>query len=234
MAERSKGADITQQILDHATRLFAARGFVGASLRDIAKAVGIRKPSLLYHFNSKDDLRKGVLENMLGHWNEVVPKLLKAATSGHEQFEAIATETVEFFRADPDRARLLLRELLDRPEEMEPLIANRVQPWTAIICQYIRKGQQQGRVHPDIDPEAYIVHMINLMVCAVALEQSIAALLPAADSETPKDLSSRYVTELLRIARAGLFIDPNAAREGIEAPEALPPQVRRTLGKPAE
>ena len=37
-AERSKGADITQQILAHATRLFAARGFVGASLRDIAKA----------------------------------------------------------------------------------------------------------------------------------------------------------------------------------------------------
>ena len=92
MPERSKGADISQQILAHATRLFAARGFVGASLRDIAIAVGIRKPSLLYHFNSKDELRRGVLENMLSHWNEVVPRLLKAATSGPEQFEAVATE----------------------------------------------------------------------------------------------------------------------------------------------
>ena len=98
-SERSKGVDITQQILAHATRLFAARGFVGASLRDIAKAVGIRKPSLLYHFNSKDELRRGVLEKMLAHWNEVVPRLLKAATSGHEQFQAVATETLEFFRS---------------------------------------------------------------------------------------------------------------------------------------
>lgn len=239
MAERSKGADITQQIVDHATRLFAARGFVGASLRDIAKAVGIRKPSLLYHFNSKDDLRRGVLGNMLGHWTEVVPKLLKAATSGHEQFEAVASETLEFFRADPDRARLLLRELLDRPEEMEPLIESHVLPWTAIICQYIRKGQQQGRVHADIDPEAYIVHMINLMVCGIALEQSITALTPMRPGDADKadneaEPSSRYVKELLRIARAGLFIDPNAAREGIEAPEALPPQVRQSLSKPAE
>lgn len=232
MAERSKGADISQQIVAHATRLFAARGFVGASLRDIAKAVGIRKPSLLYHFNSKDDLRRGVLENMLAHWNEVVPRLLKAATSGHEQFQAVATETLEFFRADPDRARLLLRELLDRPEEMRPLIVSHVQPWTKIICDYIRKGQQQGRVHADIDPEAYIVHMINLMVCGVALQDSILALMPASEQE-PERATGRYVEELLRVARAGLFIDPAAAREGIEPPDALPSSVR-SPGEPAE
>ncbi len=231
--ERSKGVDITQQILAHATRLFAARGFVGASLRDIAKAVGIRKPSLLYHFNSKDDLRRGVLGSMLSHWNEVVPRLLKAATSGHEQFEAVATETLEFFRADPDRARLLLRELLDRPEEMEPLIESHVQPWTKIICDYIRKGQQQGRVHADIDPEAYIVHMINLMVCGVAIEQSVTALMPGRPVQDDA-LAQRYVTELLRVARAGLFIDPAAAREGIDPPEALPSAVRNGSGDAAE
>jgi AcrR family transcriptional regulator len=219
MPERSKGADITQQILAHATRLFAARGFVGASLRDIAKAVGIRKPSLLYHFNSKDDLRRGVLENMLAHWNEVVPRLLKAATSGHEQFEAVATETIEFFRADPDRARLLLRELLDRPSEMEPLIESHVQPWAKIICDYVRKGQQQGRVHADIDPEAYVVHMVNLMVCGVALQDSVTALMPLRPEERHA-AKARYITELLRVARAGLFVDPSAAAQNPDTPSA--------------
>ncbi|MEM7154275.1 MAG: TetR/AcrR family transcriptional regulator [Myxococcota bacterium] len=234
MTERSKGADISQQILAHATRLFAARGFVGASLRDIAIAVGIRKPSLLYHFNSKDELRRGVLENMLSHWNEVVPRLLKAATSGPEQFEAVATETLQFFRSDPDRARLLLRELLDRPEEMRPLIEQHVQPWTKIICDYIRKGQQQGRVHADIDPEAYIVHMINLMVSGMALVDSIVALVPP-ESEERDAIAERYVVELLRVARAGLFVDPAAARQGIDPPDVFPPTpVRQSSGDPAE
>lgn len=104
---------------------------------------------------------------------------------------------------------------------MEPLIESHVQPWTKIICDYIRKGQQQGRVHPDIDPEAYIVHMINLMVCGVALQDSITALMPAGDSDR-EQLAERTVTEVLRIARAGLFIDPAAAREGIEPPGPLP------------
>ncbi len=208
-SDRPTRTDVSKQILEQATRLFAAHGFVGASLRDIAKAVGIRKPSLLYHYPSKDDLRRSVLEQMLAHWNETVPRLLKAATSGQEQFEAIASETVKFFVADPDRARLLLREMLDRPEEMQPLVAAHVQPWTKIMSDYIAKGRDQGRVHADIDPDVYVAHMINLVVCGVAMLDTFAALAPSASTEDKRATTERHVKELLRVARAALFVDPN-------------------------
>jgi TetR/AcrR family transcriptional regulator len=210
-SERST-RDIPAQILAHAQRLFAARGFVGASLRDIAKAVGIRKPSLLYHFPSKDELRQGVLEKMLAHWNETVPRLLRAATSGHEQFDALARETVDFFLQDPDRARLLLREMLDRPEEMMALAQLHVQPWARIVSDYIRKGQAQGRVHQDIDPEAYVATMINLVVCGVALRDTLSALGPAPTAEDRERMRQRYTAELMRVARSSLFIDPSPAQ----------------------
>jgi AcrR family transcriptional regulator len=42
------------EILTEATRLFAAVGFKGTSLNDIAVAVGCSKATLLYHFESKD------------------------------------------------------------------------------------------------------------------------------------------------------------------------------------
>ena len=216
-SDRPTRTDIPKQILEQATRLFAARGFVGASLRDIAKAVGIRKPSLLYHFPSKDELRRGVLEQMLSHWNETVPRLLKAATSGHEQFEAVATETVNFFVEDPDRARLLLREMLDRPDEMQPLVEAHVQPWTKMMTDYIVKGREQGRVHADIDPAAYVAHMINLVVCGVAMLDTFAALTPSATSDEDKRaMTKRQVDELLRVARAALFIDPTPPKERSE------------------
>lgn len=203
--ERTGRPDVAQRILDQATRLFARHGFVGASLRDIARAVGIRKPSLLYHFPSKDELRQRVLDQMLAHWNEAVPRILRAATSGPEQFDAIAAEILTFFHDDHDRARLLLRELLDRPDEIAPLVALRVQPWAKIVCDYIRKGQEQGRVHPDVDPEAYVAQVINLVLCGFATHASIRALLhdpPADDVES----ASRLLREMLRVAKSSLFI----------------------------
>ncbi len=203
-AERNGRPDVPQRILDQATRLFARHGFVGASLRDIARAVGIRKPSLLYHFASKDELRRSVLEQMLTHWNEAVPRILRAATSGPEQFDAIGAETLRFFNDDPDRAPLLLRELLDRPEEIAPLVALRVQPWAKIVCDYIRKGQEQGRVHPDVDPEAYVAQVINLVLCGFATHASLRNVLTAPTSDG--EATDRLLREMLRVAKASLFL----------------------------
>lgn len=213
--QRTGRPDVAQRILDQATRLFARHGFVGASLRDIAKAVGIRKPSLLYHFPSKDELRRGVLEQMLEHWNEAVPRILRAATAGPEQFDAIGEETLRFFNDDPDRARLILRELLDRPEEIAPLVAQRVQPWSKIVCDYIRKGQAQGRVHPDVDPEAYVAQVINLVLCGFATHASLRNVL-AADT-TDREAGDRLLREMLRVAKSSLFLPAPA-----EAPARRP------------
>jgi TetR/AcrR family transcriptional regulator len=219
-SERSSRSDIAERILEHATKLFAARGFVGASLRDIARSVGIRKPSLLYHFPSKDDLRRRVLEQMLSHWNDVVPRILRAATSGQEQFDAIARETIAFFSESPDRARLLLRELLDRPDEMRPLIELHVEPWARIVCDYIRKGQEQGRVHPDVDPEAYVVQIINLVLCGIAITESIGKMLPEGARAQGCAISQRHLSEMMRVAKSSLFITPAPELAGTEATAA--------------
>lgn len=49
------------RILDVATEVFAADGFRGASLRDIATRAGLTHPALIYHFPTKSDLLIAVL-----------------------------------------------------------------------------------------------------------------------------------------------------------------------------
>ncbi len=206
----NNSSEISERILDAATRLFAARGFEGASLQDVADAVGIRKPSLLYHVSSKDALRMRVLEGVLAHWNDVLPRLLKAAATGSDQFDAVIAETVRFFATDPDRARLLVREALDRPEEMVELIRSHVAPWVAIVCDTIRKGQEQGRIYPEVDPEAYIAQVINLVISGVATFHCIGVVAPA--SAPQGRMPERHIAELLRVAKTSLFL-PGGAQE---------------------
>lgn len=51
-----------EQIIEVATNLFAEVGYRSTSLRDIAAAVGITHPGLLYHFHTKEELLQAVLQ----------------------------------------------------------------------------------------------------------------------------------------------------------------------------
>ena len=75
------------QILNTALNMMARKGSGDTSLQEIANAVGIRKPSIMYHFESKEALRHAVLDHVFQHWNDVLPRLLQAhARDGLSRF----------------------------------------------------------------------------------------------------------------------------------------------------
>ncbi|MFO0630409.1 MAG: helix-turn-helix domain-containing protein [Polyangiales bacterium] len=59
-----------QEILDAATRRFAARGFDAVSLHDIARAVGVSHALVLHYFESFD----GVVRAVIGARNAAVAR----------------------------------------------------------------------------------------------------------------------------------------------------------------
>jgi len=51
-----------EKLLDAAVDLFAANGFGGTSIRDIARLTGMTIPNIYYHFGSKEGLLIAILE----------------------------------------------------------------------------------------------------------------------------------------------------------------------------
>ena len=63
-----------QKILDVAIDLFAQNGFNAVSMQDIAQVVGIKKASLYYHFASKDQILKEILQYPIARIQTVAPQ----------------------------------------------------------------------------------------------------------------------------------------------------------------
>ena len=81
MSTRLPAAERREQLLDVAMTAFAANGYHGTSMNDVAKAAGITKPVLYQHFASKRDLYVELVDDVADRLaNEVVSAVDPADT----------------------------------------------------------------------------------------------------------------------------------------------------------
>jgi AcrR family transcriptional regulator len=71
--------DTRERILDAAERLFSERGFDGTSIRDVTAEAGVNLAAVHYHFGSKEDLLRAVLERVVLPTNEERLRLMQEA-----------------------------------------------------------------------------------------------------------------------------------------------------------
>ena len=62
--------DTKQRILEKSLELFSTKGYDAVSVGEIAKAVGIKAPSLYNHFPSKQAIFDAIVESTAAHYEE--------------------------------------------------------------------------------------------------------------------------------------------------------------------
>ncbi|KAF4408076.1 MULTISPECIES: TetR/AcrR family transcriptional regulator [Streptomyces] len=96
-------------ILESAAQLFAAHGYEGTSLHDIASAVGCSKASLLYHFASKETILTELLTPAGAELAELDAAL--AGLDGDEAAEAAVPGYVDLALRFRRETKILLADI---------------------------------------------------------------------------------------------------------------------------
>lgn len=133
------------ELLALAAKLFAERGYVSTTVRDIADAAGILSGSLYHHFDSKesmaDEILTGFLDELFGAYAEIVAE----GRGPRETLEAVVVSSFESIHRRPAEVAIYQSEakhlmqlprfdyLTDRNTEFRKL-------WNGILTDGIAAG----------------------------------------------------------------------------------------------
>ena len=104
------------RILAAAEAVFAARGFEGASTREIAAQAGVNISSLHYHWASKDALYVAVFQDVFDRLTNLLRGTLSKLAEERSREVVVARvmgELVAFLAENPTMPKLLVRRLLE-------------------------------------------------------------------------------------------------------------------------
>ncbi len=135
-AAQSKSDRTQQRILNSACELFGSRGFEGTALRDIEELSGVNRGLIAYHFGTKDDLWKAVVDFYFSDY-------IREMESQQGLFEGL----------DPkSRARIVIRNFVRisvrRPHLSKLMVQENLNPtWRLdwIVDRYLKPVQAMER-----------------------------------------------------------------------------------------
>lgn len=150
MALPSAGTATRQLILESARRRFADHGFAATSLNEIADDVGIRRPSLLHHFPSKDALYREVVIDSFADWASLVEEATAGSDGrqGWPQVERMLRAAFRFFEEHPEFVRLARREAINGGPILSGELTALLRPLFDRGAAFLEREMAAGRLRP--------------------------------------------------------------------------------------
>ena len=200
---KRNAAATRQRILDAGEREFAARGFAGARLREIAVAAGVQ-PALIHHyFTDKQGLYRAVLDRAL------LPTSTESWTllGSRRDLEGLLTGFIElllrFYAANRNLLSILRHEGLSGSSVLVELTRERTLPIIEALTSFIEERQAAGEVRPDVAAGEIILAGMSMVVYPFVEEGMLQVVMPAMVARDEEALERRKEA-IIKLLLSGL------------------------------
>lgn len=161
-----------QNILEAATRIFALRGFEGATVAEIAREAGIAKGTIYLYFKSKDKIFRAIIEEFT-----FLPYLFDTLQDKEapvaETFTRIAYRYMEYIREHGAILRIVMLEgtrYVDAPSEVytQSAVKGNIE-----IAKYLQKQIAAGKLRNTLNPFLTARAFMGLLVTHIMMQDSL-------------------------------------------------------------
>lgn len=188
-------------ILDAAARVFAERGYHGASTQDIADVLGIRQASLYYYFPSKEVALEEVCLRGVEGFLEAAVSIAAASDTARDKIRRIIGAHLAPLVDRHAYVRTFLNERQHLATESRRRIGRLSRAYEHLIEDILKSGMRAGEFRRDLD----------CRLAALAL-LGIANAVAAWYGKEPKATIDRVASEFSRIFLGGVDNRPALAR----------------------
>jgi len=202
---RMNETDTATALIRAATRLFAARGYAGTSIRAITAEAGANLGAVTYHFGTKHELYTAVLQTLFVPLGEAVEVEAGGPGGALDRIEAILRLIFDHLSKHPEMPPLLLHEVAAGRAPPEGGFAQ-VRRIVGAIAGVIEDGHRDGTVRAG-SPVPLALGVIALPV-HLTLARRVSAMAPGGREADPVVQALRAspdaLEDIVRFVRAGL------------------------------
>jgi AcrR family transcriptional regulator len=154
---RSRPHDIERtraEILQAALTVFAEKGLTGARVDDITALTHTAKPTIYYHFGSKEELYVAVLENAYGGIRDMERTLELDLSKPDDAMRRLVEASFDYHATHPDWVRLISIENIHRARHIagRAEFSRRNIPILDTLRSILEAGERLGVFRTGIDP----------------------------------------------------------------------------------
>jgi AcrR family transcriptional regulator len=189
------------RILATAEEVFAAKGFAGASTREIAAQAQVNISSLHYHWESKETLYFAVFQNIYDRILDLVRRSIPAQLDKGKASRSIVEDAMgalfDFFADHPTVPKLLVRRLLENDESGADIERDILVPAWKVFAGWTREFG--GRNLKDVDSQLFMLTIHNVVLLFLLDSRHFTSLLGGSvDAPEVRERVRTYIISLVQ------------------------------------
>jgi AcrR family transcriptional regulator len=149
-------------ILRHSARIFAGKGFEGASIRDISRATGVSLAGLYYYFDSKQRLLYLIQNNTFTFILVRLQSRLASVSDPAARLRILVANHIDYFLSHPNEMKVLSHEedALDEPLHAEVAAIKRKYYG---LARKVFDDLTVAGLAPDLNPRVAVLSLFGMM-----------------------------------------------------------------------